>query len=338
MEIFASHNPDDDIRRQSSSGGIFTILAEKTISLGGIVYGAAFDSDWNVIHKRIDTINDISALRGSKYVFSDATKSYSDVVNDLDKGYKVMFSGTPCQIAAMKKRAGDNPRLLLVETVCHGAPTPKFWTRYLSELLAEHSLTISDIKTINFRDKASGWKNYSFTIQFNNNKIITQRHYDNPYMKAFIHGLTLRESCFKCPFKYPDGTKADITLGDLWGIDILAPSINNDKGTTLVIIKNPRTVSLFGITDFENSIPLSYFKVASHNKSLLVPSHRPVKYDRFQKEYNLTTSATKLFKKYTSLSLLTTLRIKFANFICLFKTKICIEQKQEQINIQHLDE
>lgn len=330
MKIFASHNPDEEIRRQSSSGGIFTILAEKTISLGGIVYGAAFDSDWNVIHKRIDTIHDISALRGSKYVFSDATKSYSDVVNDLDKGYKVMFSGTPCQIAAMKKRAGDNPKLLLVETVCHGAPMPKFWTRYLTELLAEHSLTISDIKSINFRDKSSGWKNYSFTIQFNNNKKITQRHYDNPYMKAFIHGFTLREACFKCPFKYPNGTKADITLGDLWGIDLLAPSINNDKGTTLVIIRNPRTVYQFGITNFKNSIPLSYLKVTSHNQSLLVPTHRPIKYDKFQKEYNRTKSTTNLFKKYTSLSLLTTLKIKFSNLICLLKKRTQIAQNKTE--------
>ncbi len=319
MEIFASHNLDEEIRRQSSSGGIFTLLAEKTISLGGIVYGAAFDSNWNVIHKRIDTTHNISALRGSKYVFSDATKSYSNVVKDLDNGYKVMFCGTPCQIAAMKKRTGDNPRLLLVETVCHGAPMPKFWTRYLTELLADHSLSISDIRTINFRDKSSGWKNYSFSIQFTNNRKIIQRHYDNPYMKAFIHGFTLREACFKCPFKYPDGTKADITLGDLWGIDILAPSINNDEGTTLVIIRNPHTVSQFGITNFENSVPLSYSKVVSHNQSLLTPTHRPIKYDKFQKEYNITKSVSKLFTKYTSLSLLTTLQIKLSNIICLLK-------------------
>lgn len=276
MKVFAAHNPDPEIRRQSSSGGIFTILSERVLWQGGVVYGVAFDGDWNVAHRRVDSFHGLAPLRGSKYVYSNVGTAYADAAADLKAGRQVLFSGTPCQIAAMRRRAGENLRLILVEIVCHGAPAPEYWSAYLSELCKKLRRKVSDIASINFRDKRTGWKNYSFTVSFRDGKTFTQPHDDNLYMRAFLKDLTLREACFRCPFKHPGGSQADITLGDLWGISQLAPEIDNDQGTTLVIARQGHIQGL---------VPDAYFvlnDVAMHNPAIVSSANRPAEWGRFQ--------------------------------------------------------
>lgn len=269
MKIFASHNPDSEIRHLSSSGGIFTLLAQQVLRQGGVVYGAAFAEDWTVIHRRVDTEAGLGALRGSKYIYSNVGTAYSDAIADLEAGLQVLFSGTPCQIAAMRKRAGYNQRLYLVEIVCHGAPRPEYWQRYLVELCQKCGKKITDIASINFRDKNTGWKHYSFTIRFHDGKVFSQLHHENLYMRAFLHDFTLREACFKCPFKYPDGSRADITIGDLWGISQLAPEIDNDLGTTLVITQR-------NIDDFLNAdAELTFKNVVQYNPAIVTHANSP---------------------------------------------------------------
>ena len=229
-----------EVRLKSSAGGVFSLLAEDVIAKGGVVYGAAFDSNWSVVHCRVDNTDDIAKLRGSKYVYSNYTQSIADVLNDLNDGRKVLFSGTPCQIAAMKARTGENDNLLSVEVVCHGAPEAKYWERYIDEVCRNNGLSRCDIESISFRDKRTGWKGYSFTIIFKNGKIFTQRGSENLYMRIFLSDYTIRRACFRCPFKYPDGSKADITLGDFWGIEKIAPQIDNNHGTTIVIARTQR--------------------------------------------------------------------------------------------------
>ena len=311
MKVFAAHNPDNHIRSQSSSGGVFTILAENIIRHGGVVYGAAFDENWRVVHRRIDSIDNLKTLRGSKYVFSHVATAYNQALTDLSSGRQVLFSGTPCQIAAMRKRAPSAPHLLLVEVVCHGAPQPIYWIRYLSELTHNHHRSISDIVGINFRDKRTGWKNYSFTIQYNDGKTFTQLHDDNLYMRAFLKDLTLREACFRCPFKYPHGTQADITLGDLWGITQLAPEIDNDLGTTLVIIRTPAghaaTTSLPGLKQ------LSLDDAAKYNPAIISSVTRPECYDSFILA-SKTGAIIRLFRKFCSRPVLQLIYIRLARF------------------------
>lgn len=235
MKIFAAHNPDEALRRESSAGGVFTMLAEDVLGRGGVVYGAGFDSDWHIVHRRVDTVKGLKSLRGSKYAFSEYLTALKDAKNDLGAGRPVLFSGTPCQIAAIDRLAGNDPRLLKVEVVCHGAPKQEYWMRYLSELCDSLGKSRSEITSISFRDKSTGWKGYSFTVKFNDGTVFTQSHDDNLYMRAFLADLTLRDACFRCPFKYPDGSRADITFGDFWGIARLAPDIDNNLGTTLII-------------------------------------------------------------------------------------------------------
>lgn len=298
MKVFASHNPDEKIRRESSAGGIFSLLAEHVLSEGGVVYGAAFGQEWNVRHFRIDTVNELWRLRGSKYVFSDFKCTPSEIEKDIENGRKVLFSGTPCQVAAIRKRLGNYPLLLLVETVCHGAPDARYWERYLEELLKKLRRKPTDIASINFRDKRTGWKNYSFTITFNDGGVFTQPHDDNLYMRAFLQNLTLRKGCFVCPFKYPNGTKADITIGDFWGISQLAPEIDNDLGTTVVIARTKK--GLVYVDTFLSSVFFTLEEIGRYNPAIIKSAEQPSNYVDFRLGEKSGIKFGNLVKKYAS--------------------------------------
>lgn len=311
MNVFAAHNPDPEIRRQSSSGGVFSLLAENILRNGGVVYGAAFADDWTVVHRRVDNEEGLATLRGSKYVYSNVGSAYSDVMTDLECGRQVLFSGTPCQVAAMKQRAGDNPMLLLVEIVCHGAPRPEYWKRYLAELCQQQDKTIADITSVNFRDKRTGWKNYSFTICFRDGTIFTQSHDDNLYMRAFLQNFTLREACFRCPFKQPEGSRANITLGDLWGISQLAPEIDNDLGTTLVIISFD---NLSGLMDASARCRLEFNDVIRYNPAITTPARKPTKWEAFEGEIGLSKLIS-TFNKFAGRSIYLNFKLRIYRLV-----------------------
>lgn len=171
VKTYAAKNPNETIRSKSSSGGIFTLLAEIVIVQGGVLFGARFDEDWNVIHDFTETLEGVAAFCGSKYVQSRIGDSYRRVEKFLKAGRKVLFSGTPCQVAGLKRflrKEYDN--LLIVDFVCHGVPSPKVWQMYLNETIARqgdgkntvlsHSKSFSyRVKGIDFRSKSTGWKN-----------------------------------------------------------------------------------------------------------------------------------------------------------------------------------
>lgn len=312
MKIFASHNSDAETRRQSSSGGIFSILANNILQQGGVVYGATFSPEWNVVHARIDRIEDLHDLRGSKYVYSHVGNAYTQARQDLDAGTKVLFSGTPCQVAAMKRLAPDAPNLLLVEIVCHGAPEPAYWDKYLTELLKKNHRQRQEVASINFRDKSTGWKNYSFSITFSNGTRYSQLHDDNPYMQLFLHDYTLREACYRCPFKLPDGSKADITIGDFWGISQLAPEIDNDLGTTIVIAHTPQGVEAIQSLDQQCSFTLE--QISQYNPALTTCVSEPSDKKQFLDDSKSLTIA-KLYHRYASTPLILSFKIRVARLL-----------------------
>ncbi|MCS2450406.1 Coenzyme F420 hydrogenase/dehydrogenase, beta subunit C-terminal domain [Bacteroides thetaiotaomicron] len=137
LKVYAAKNPNEQIRLSSSSGGIFTMLAEQILKENGIVFGARFDEKWEVEHDYADTLDGIAAFRGSKYVQSRIGDSYQRVEDFLRKGRKVLFSGTPCQVAGLKRflhnKEYDN--LLTVDVICHGVPSPLIWRKYLEETI-----------------------------------------------------------------------------------------------------------------------------------------------------------------------------------------------------------
>ena len=160
LKVYAGKNKDEEIRCQSSSGGIFTLLAEKVIGEGGVVFGAKFDKNWDVVHSWTDTLEGIAVFRGSKFVQSTIGEAYLDIKHFLKQGRKVLFSGTPCQITGLKKfLRKDYNNLLTVEVVCHGVASPRIWNEYLK------SLQLKNIGAISHKDKSSGWRGYSFSIK-----------------------------------------------------------------------------------------------------------------------------------------------------------------------------
>ena len=284
MKVYAYENKSEEIRKLSSSGGLFTTLATDVIKKGGIVYGAFFDDDWKVRHIGVDKIEDLSLLRKSKYVFSHLGDTLNEIKSHLAAKRNVMFTGTPCQVAAVKKYVGDTEnRLLCVEVVCHGAPQESLWSRYLNEILLQLNRTKKDILSIDFRDKSNSWERYNFTINFKDGTIFTQLASSNIYMRLFLSDYILREGCFRCQFKYPN-SHADITLGDLWGIKQLLPNADDRLGTSLVIIRTKNGAKAVEKIDFMKE--LSFDSVVTFNPALTTKALKPRKYQRFNKYMN----------------------------------------------------
>lgn len=233
LKVYAAKSKNDEVRMQSSSGGIFTHLAEAIINDGGVVFGAQFDKHWHVIHTHIDNIGKLPLLRGSKYVQSKIGDTYKEAKTFLQQGRKVLFTGTPCQIAGLRRylRKGyDN--LITMDIVCHGVPSPTVWEAYLSEVCQKQP---SPITSISFRDKTFGWKKYRLYIRHANTHDTSSS--SNIYMKGFLKDLFLRPSCHVCPTRLGK-SGSDITLGDFWGVQKHYPKMDDDKGTSLVLINS----------------------------------------------------------------------------------------------------
>lgn len=160
---FACSAKDENFAKQSSSGGAFAILANMYIKEQAVIYGAAFDDNWNVCHIRVDKKDELKRLYTSKYVQSNMGNTFRNVKLDLDNGKKVLFVGTPCQVAGLKSYLQkDYLNLLAVDFICHGVPSPLVWQRYIEEL--EQNLN-SKITEISFRNKKDGWENYCFMLK-----------------------------------------------------------------------------------------------------------------------------------------------------------------------------
>lgn len=231
VNIYSAINTNEEIRTISSSGGVFTAISELTLKNDGIVYGAMFNKDWQVIHGRVDNIKDLSRIRGSKYVQSDINHTFVEVKEDLHTGRKVLFSGTPCQIKGLHLfLQKDYKNLLTVEVVCHGVPSPKVWQTFLEEINPRGNR----ISSVNFRDKSRGWSSYSVEIMAEGQKLYSDYARNCLFINGFIQNLTIRPSCFKCPAK-SGASMADITLADFWGINADYPEASDEKGVNAVI-------------------------------------------------------------------------------------------------------
>ena len=243
IRVCAAINRNEKVRMDSSSGGIFHLLAEKTIAEGGVVFGARFDGQWQVVIDYAETLDGVRPFMGSKYVQARIATAYKDAQTFLRQGRRVLFSGSPCQIAGLHHYLGrryDN--LTTVDFVCHGVPSPKVWGRYLDEVVASGRKAINDIR---FRNKNNGWKRFNFQISYDKPSgqlSISGCHRDNHYMRAFLSNMILRPSCHECRAKQ-GRSHSDITIADFWGIGQIMPDMDDDKGTGLVIINSEKGMS-----------------------------------------------------------------------------------------------
>lgn len=217
----------------SSSGGVFIVLAKYVIKHQGVVFGVKYDKNLNVIHDYTETVEGLQAFQGSKYVRSDLNCAYEKVKCFLDKGRYVLFTGTPCQCQGLRSFLGqDNPRLITCEIICHANPSPRIFQMYKDNLEQIHH---SKIKQIFFRNKQNGWKNQATLIHFESGKKIS----DTSYYNAFVKELINRPSCHSCVFSSMNRF-SDFTIADLWGIENILPQKVDNLGNSLLNVNTKK--------------------------------------------------------------------------------------------------
>lgn len=267
VKVYAAYNRNIEDRAKSSSGGMFILMAKNVIENGGVVFGAVFDESWMVKHTYSETIEGVYAMLQSKYAQSDIGNSFIEVKKFLTEGRQVLFCGTPCQVAGLNHfLRKDYPNLITVDFLCHGVPSPGVWRKYVEKEIiplapcaraGKNSVlnlsinAVSVITDIEFRDKSyRGWKKYSFVVRQKsaskadkNTVLLSDSHYDNPYMRGFLSDVFLRPSCYDCKCKN-GRSGSDITIGDFWCADKVDKNIDDDKGLSLILINNSDKVLL----------------------------------------------------------------------------------------------
>lgn len=245
VSAYAAHSNNDSILVSSSSGGVFSEIASCFLHDGGYVCGATIDQYHNVHHIVIDSLDELFLLQGSKYVQSDMTNVWGEIGNLLRGGKKVLFTGTPCQVAAAKN-IFHSEQLYTIDVLCHGVPSQKLFDQYISYLEEKHHGVLTGIW---FRDKEkNGWSiTQKYTIEKNRKKkdFYLDRHLSE-YFSGFLRNMTQRESCYQCPFTTVERC-GDITLADFWGIEKVHPEYYCDKGTSLVFANNPQGYELLNL-------------------------------------------------------------------------------------------
>lgn len=292
--VYSAWNKNYAIKKSSTSGGIFYELSKSIIEEGGIVAGVAWNSDFFPQHIVIDNISDISLLQGSKYSQSNTGMIYKTIKENLITGRKVLFSGTPCQVAALKKHIGRwAENLYCIDLVCHGVPSNEMLGKHYTELKGT-------VKSVNLRKKDPYW-DYSFvSIDFEKGERYKALTIDDPYFNLFNIGYSLRPSCHEC--KYTNTSReGDITLADFWGYQAHnIHTIQYNKGTSLVLVNSNKGIELF-----DKIKKHLYFEGATieaakkSNKSLSEPFRiEKTKLESFWKDYENGASVKELNQKY----------------------------------------
>ena len=271
LAVCAANAHDEKLRMQCASGGVFSVLAQDFIRKGGVVFGAAFDRrDWSVHHIAATNEEELEAVRGSKYVQSETGDAYRMVAKLLREGRRVLFSGTPCQIAGLRAfltvsgSLNDEARgrLLLVSLICLSVPSPRAWREFLKEIPGN----VNDVK---FRDKTNGWKAYALKVESDSPSVTSET--GRIYMRGFLNGLFSRRSCHDCKFRsLRDG--ADLMIGDYWDVATRFPAIDDDKGTSLVLVNTPTGAEAFEAVKSEFAVESSDFAHAVEVNPALVKS------------------------------------------------------------------
>lgn len=298
--VYAAYSKLKDIRQNSSSGGVFTHLAEYVLENDGVVFGAAFDAEFQVHHIQVDDIEDLKLLRGSKYVQSRIERTYEAAQNVLKGNKMVLFTGTPCQIDGLRLFLGrDYDKLYTQDLICHGVPSPAVWDRYLQTQIEQKQ---SHVKNICFRDKVNGWNKYSLTVEFDNKESVSDVFTVNPMMKAYLRDMCLRPSCYECPSK---GIKrsSDITLADFWNVQDYFLDLNDNKGIDLVICHSQKGEELLNSIKGNLECRQGKLSMISTNLPLLQSPKRPAKRDNFIKDVLQNNSFETEVDKYCSIPL-----------------------------------
>ena len=279
----------------SSSGGIFPALATKFIHDGGVVYGAAFAPDMAVEHIEVTDKEGLEKLKGSKYVQSELYSAYEEVKDHLKEERKVMFTGTPCQIAGLKKYLGNQTEgLLTVDVACHGVPSPGLWEKYVK---AFEETQHCKLKSVNFRDKTRSWRQYDVVYSKTQNDDIRIAAEDDIFLSLFRQDMTLRPSCYNCPSRN-GRSGSDITLADLWSVHRTAPHLDDDNGASLVLVNSDQGKAYLEALKIDEICKVDPSEAVKENGGFASEVIIPAKREEFFKGVHSTKNLIKYMKGY----------------------------------------
>lgn len=276
-QAYAAYSIDEQTRLSSSSGGIFSEIAKSVLSHDGAVFGAAYDDQFTVVHICVECTEDLAKLRGAKYAQSNLNGIFVQVKERLDKGQEVLFSGTPCQVGSLKAYLRkDYPNLLTVDFACHSVPSPMAWSEYV-KYRAQKDNNGKIPEAINLRSKQAGWSRYQYSnlFMYQNGDSYAEKNGESLYMKLFVDGYINRESCANCHFKGYHRA-SDFTIGDFWGIWDIAPEMDDNKGTSVVLVHSSHGQELLqSISNRLKLKPVTLEEASRQNSALIkaFPSH-----------------------------------------------------------------
>lgn len=283
---YAAKTRDDDVLMSSSSGGVFTELASVTLSRGGVVFGAGWDNEFNVVHKCVENQADLGELRGSKYVRSDMKDTVRRITELLSEQRDVLFTGTPCQCAAVRKVCEEDPNLLICGIMCHSTVNPKVWRKYLEEF--QHGRNDS-IVAINFRNKSLGWQHGAFKVDFKDGSSFVEPLVNNTYAKIFFSGVAAQKACLNCQFRR-GAHGADVLIGDFWGVEKTHPDLFDRNGVSSVVAYTQRGKKAIEQTTLSlTEVP--YSDILQYNpyleKSIRCESVKRMRFEKVWRRVNL---------------------------------------------------
>ena len=301
QRVFAVKNTEI---KGSSSGGAFPTLIEviRKTEKNLVVYGAAFDEDFHVVHIRATEEKERKNLRGSKYVQSKLGQTFSMVLEDLKEGRAVLFSGTPCQVAGLrqivKKNSIDDSHLYLIDIICHGTPNPKIWEDYKTWLEERHD---SPLKAFSFRYQKAKWKEYPMMAAFQNGETIINTYDLRIYNTLFFTHLTMMPRCYSCKYSNMD-RPSDLTLGDFWHVQDMVLGFPYKEGASLVLANSRKGEELMEFLE-KNSPKYGTVQECfsdaflKYQHNLNEPTPKPSNTDRFWEDYK-KRSFEEILRKY----------------------------------------
>ena len=290
QETYAAVAQDQDLVKKSASGGIFAALAQTVLRQNGVVFGAAFQSDWRVAHQAASDPEGLRALQGSKYTQSEIGSTYAQAKKLLTEGKMVLFSGTPCQIHGLYGYLEkDYDQLITVDVICHGVPNHRMFREYIRGIEEKQGRQIT---SFTFRDKSLGWgKNGSAEILKNERKAkIPVWQSASSYLYYFSEGWISRESCYVCPYACA-ARPADLTLGDYWGIEKAHPQylgkdgFDESKGISLVIVNTDKGKKMLELAGDALCLKESSFDLAASGNAQLRHPSQPGPREELMKIY-----------------------------------------------------
>ena len=297
-QCYAAWQKDRKERKYSASGGIAFGFYKRWIQNAGIVYGAAFNEKMEVEHRIISNLNELPLLMGSKYVQSNILPVLKEVKSILTStSHKVLFSGTPCQIAGLLNylhKRYDN--LITIDIVCHGVPSPGLWHKYIRYQKTNQS---SDLISYKFRYKKKSWTFFHSQLLFKNGQKIEYNWFKDPWIRIFLQNKCLRESCYTCHYTSIHRI-SDITLADFWGYKSNnKDDKNTDKGISLVLLNSSNGISLFNSSKHKlKYFPRSLEAISKSQRSLSKPWSKPIDYENFWQDYHLLSFEGFLHKNF----------------------------------------